>query len=91
MASHESEPMSPRSPSRAELLELDMDIRLSELWEQASREEHWDLEKVGQYMRAAYGRGYCDNLREDDSGKLIKDHGYKIPEPLPAPPESETL
>ena len=30
-------------------------------------------------MRAAYGKGYCDALTEDDPGSLCADHGYRLP------------
>ena len=36
-------------------------------------------------MRAAYGKGYCDALTEDDPGSLCHDHGYRIPARRPAP------
>ena len=31
-------------------------------------------------MRAAYGKGYCDALTEDDPGSLCVEHGYRVPE-----------
>jgi hypothetical protein len=31
-------------------------------------------------MRAAYGKGYCDALTEDDLGRLCVDHGYRVPD-----------
>jgi hypothetical protein len=39
-------------------------------------------------MRAAYGKGYCDALTEDNPGSLCEEHGYRIPtrrEPAPEP------
>ena len=39
----------------------------------------WNLEVVAAFMRAAYGKGYCDALTEDDPGSLCHDHGYRIP------------
>jgi len=36
-------------------------------------------------MRAAYGKGYCDALTEDDPGSLCRDHGYRIPLKQPSP------
>ena len=29
--------------------------------------------------RAAYGKGYCDALTEDEPGSLCRDHGYVVP------------
>src|SRR5689334_24714944 len=31
------------------------------------------------FMRAAYGKGYCDALTEDNPGSLCEEHGYRIP------------
>ena len=30
-------------------------------------------------MRAAYGKGYCDALTEENPGSLCADHGYRVP------------
>lgn len=67
-------------PSRIDLLELDIDLRLSDLWREASEIEEWSLEVVAAFMRACYGKGYCDALTEDNPGSLCADHGYRIPE-----------
>ena len=74
-------------PSRIDLLELDIDTRLADLWAQACEEKDWDLYKVAAYMRAAYGRGYVDVLQElpQDKGSLVIDHGYRMPQPRPLP------
>jgi hypothetical protein len=37
------------------------------------------------FMRAAYGKGYCDALTEDLPGSLCHDHGYRIPGRRPEP------
>jgi hypothetical protein len=76
-----------KRPSRIELLELDIDVRLADLWAEASDVEEWNLEVVAAFMRAAYGKGYCDALTEDDPGMLCREHGYRIPfrNPAPAP------
>jgi hypothetical protein len=34
---------------------------------------------VAAFMRAAYGKGYCDALTEDAPGTLCADHGYRVP------------
>ena len=53
------------SPARIDLLELDIDLRLTDLWREACEITEWNLEVVGAFMRAAYGKGYCDALTED--------------------------
>ena len=73
-------------PSRIDLLELDIDLRLTDLWREAAGVTEWNLEVVSAFMRAAYGKGYCDALTEDQPGSLCQDHGYRIPdrrEPVP--------
>jgi hypothetical protein len=67
------------SPSRIELLELDIDLRLSDLWREAASVTEWSLDVVAAFMRAAYGKGYCDALTEDSPGALCADHGYRVP------------
>jgi hypothetical protein len=58
----------PTGPSRIDLLELDIDLRLADLW------------RVAAFMRAAYGKGYCDALTEEAPGSLCADHGYRVPQ-----------
>jgi hypothetical protein len=65
--------------TRIDLLELDIDLRLTDLWREASEINEWNLEVVAAFMRAAYGKGYCDALTEDAPGSLCHDHGYRIP------------
>jgi len=67
-------------PSRIELLELDIDVRLADLWREAGEIQEWSLDVVAAFMRAAYGKGYCDALTEDDPGSLCVEHGYRVPE-----------
>src|SRR5205823_7812253 len=74
-----------KSPSRIDLLELDIDLRLADLWREAAEITDWNLEVVAAFMRAAYGKGYCDALTEDSPGSLCNDHGYRIPGRRPAP------
>ena len=69
-----------RRPSRIDLLELDIDLRLSDLWREAVDVSEWSLEVMAAFIRAAYGKGYCDALTEDAPGSLCRDHGYRIPE-----------
>ena len=68
-----------RCPSRINLLELDIDLRLADLWVEAAEVEEWSLEVVAALMRAAYGKGYCDALTEDEPGSLCRDHCYVVP------------
>jgi len=68
-----------KRPSRIDLLELDIDLRLAELWREAAEIGEWNLEIAAAFMRAAYGKGYCDALTEDAPGSLCLDHGYRIP------------
>ena len=72
------------SPTRIDLLELDIDLRLTDLWREAAGIEEWSLEVVAAFMRAAYGKGYCDALTEDAPGSLCHEHGYRIPARKPA-------
>ena len=67
------------SPTRIDLLELDIDLRLADLWREAADVTEWNLEVVSAFMRAAYGKGYCDAFTEDSPGSLCHDHGYEIP------------
>ena len=68
-----------KRPSRIDLLELDIDLRLADLWREAADIGEWNLEVVAAFMRAAYGKGYCDALTEDEPGSLCRDHGYVVP------------
>src|SRR5438067_6717390 len=74
-----------KSPSRIDLLELDIDLRLTDLWREAAEITDWNLDVVAAFMRAAYGKGYCDALTEDAPGSLCHDHGYRIPARRAAP------
>lgn len=68
-----------RRPSRIDLLELDIDLRLADLWREAGEIAEWNLDVVAAFIRAAYGKGYCDALTEDSPGRLCEDHGYRVP------------
>ena len=68
-----------KKPSRIDLLELDIDLRLADLWREAAEIGEWNLDVVDAFMRAAYGKGYCDALTEEAPGSLCVDHGYKVP------------
>jgi len=72
-------------PTRVDLLELDIDLRLADLWREACDVSEWNLDVVAAIMRAAYGKGYCDALTEDSPGALCQEHGYRVPDRRPAP------
>jgi hypothetical protein len=67
-------------PSRIDLLELDIDLRLADLWREAVDVSDWSLEIVAAFIRAAYGKGYCDALTEESPGALCVEHGYRMPD-----------
>ncbi|MBX5475472.1 MAG: hypothetical protein IRZ20_10735, partial [Thermoleophilia bacterium] len=46
-----------KHPSRIQLLELDIDLRLADLWREATDITEWNLDVVAAFMRAAYGKG----------------------------------
>jgi hypothetical protein len=69
-----------RRPTRIDLLELDIDLRLSDLWREAVDVSEWSLDVVAAFIRAAYGKGYCDALTEEEPGTLCVEHGYRLPE-----------
>jgi hypothetical protein len=68
-----------KCPTRIDLLELDIDLRLTDLWREACEVGEWRLEIVAAFMRAAYGKGYCDALTEEQPGALCHEHGYRVP------------
>jgi hypothetical protein len=68
-----------KTPTRIDLLELDIDLRLADLWREAGEISEWNIDVVAAFMRAAYGQGYCDSLTEDAPGSLCVDHGYRVP------------
>ena len=66
-------------PTRIELLELDIDLRLTDLWREAGDVTEWNLDVIAAFIRAAYGKGYCDAFTEESPGSLCHEHGYEIP------------
>jgi hypothetical protein len=66
-------------PTRADLLCLDIDSRLGWLWAEAWEVARWTEELVGPFLRAAYGTGYLDALKERRPGELCRDHGLRVP------------
>ena len=45
-----------KKPSRIDLLELDIDLRLADLWREAAEIREWNLDVVAAFMRAATAR-----------------------------------
>jgi hypothetical protein len=69
-------------PYRQDLLELDIDIRLRQIWDVILENVEPSMyEQVAAIARAAYGQGYMDCLSETEeaAGSLCVDHGYKLP------------
>lgn len=75
---------------RAERLAVDIDTRLSELWAIVWADEHPlsavlanedTRDSFAAALRAAYGQGYTDSLREVRAGRpgaLATDNGYRM-------------
>ena len=70
-----------KRPSRIDLLELDIDLRLMDLWREAADVGEWNLEIVAAFMRAAYGKGHCDALTRTRRAAV---RGARLPDPGPA-------
>jgi hypothetical protein len=68
---------------RKDTLATAIDVRLAELWAELFElhGEQLDLELLGWFLRAAYGQGYTDALREAQRGQLCLDLGYAVPDP----------
>jgi hypothetical protein len=75
----------PRTPSDRLPTLVSWSRSLTDLWREAGEITEWNLDVVAAFMRAAYGKGYCDALTEDAPGSLCHDHGYRIPGRRPAP------
>ena len=60
-----------------------IDLRLADLWAEIFVVEpsRLDPELLGWFLRAAYGQGYTDALRETRRGQLCLDLGYRVPDP----------
>jgi hypothetical protein len=46
-----------KKPTRIDLLELDIDLRLTDLWREAGEITEWNLDVVAAVIRAADGKG----------------------------------
>lgn len=70
-----------RRINKADKLDVDIDTRISLLWQRAYEIEEWTLEAVGAFMRAAYGKGYVDahqEARDGNPAKLAIDNDYRL-------------
>lgn len=74
---------------RREDLATAIDVRLADLWAEVFEIEpgKLDAELLGWLLRAAYGQGYTDALRESTRGQLCLDLGYSVPS-SPAEPRA---
>lgn len=72
--------MAKRKNQQTDQLEIDLDTRIADLWQAMGEIEEWNEDAIGSFMRAAYGRGYCDALKEVKEGKpeqLLIENGYR--------------
>jgi hypothetical protein len=67
---------------RKDTLAMAIDLRLTDLWAEVFELDpsKIDLELLGWFLRAAYGQGYTDALRETQRGQLCLDLGYAVPD-----------
>ena len=67
---------------RKDTLAMAIDVRLAELWAELFelQSDQLDMELLGWFLRAAYGQGYTDALRETQRGQLCLDLGYAVPD-----------
>lgn len=81
--------MNERVPTRVELLEADIDVRLAGEWDQLfsvlSILPSQFIPMVAAAMRSAYVRGYGDAFQDVPKGRLYSDHGYPF-----TPPEARS-
>ena len=70
------------APERKESLAMAIDLRLTDLWAEIFELDpsKIDMELLGWFLRAAYGQGYTDALRETQRGQLCLDLGYAVPD-----------
>jgi hypothetical protein len=67
---------------RRDTLALTIDLRLADLWAEVFEIDlsKVDPELLAWLLRAAYGQGYTDALRESKRGQLCLDLGYAVPD-----------
>jgi hypothetical protein len=68
--------------SKRDRLAVAIDLRLVDLWAEVFGvdPDRVDAELLGWLLRAAYGQGYTDALRETNRGQLCLDLGYAVPD-----------
>ena len=68
--------------SKRENLAMAIDLRLADLWAELFEidPDRLDADLLGWFLRAAYGQGYTDALRETNRGQLCLDLGYAVPD-----------
>ena len=68
--------------ARRDTLAMAIDLRLADLWAEIFDlgGQPIDHELLGWLLRAAYGQGYTDALREARRGQLCLDLGYRVPD-----------
>ncbi|HEY7259001.1 MAG TPA: hypothetical protein VH459_08020 [Gaiellales bacterium] len=68
--------------ARRDTLAMAIDLRLADLWAEIFDlgRQPIDHELLGWLLRAAYGQGYTDALREARRGQLCLDLGYRVPD-----------
>lgn len=68
--------------SKRDHMAMAIDLRLTDLWAEVFEvaPENIDAELLGWFLRAAYGQGYTDALRETQRGQLCLDLGFAVPE-----------
>jgi len=71
--------MRPSELDARELLELDIDSRLAEVWLMLWSGTALAGAELGPLLRLAYGRGYTDALTEGERGELCRAHGLSLP------------
>jgi hypothetical protein len=69
--------------SKRDNLAMAIDLRLADLWAEVFEvdPDKVDAELLGWFLRAAYGQGYTDALRETQRGQLCLDLGFAVPDP----------
>ncbi len=69
--------------SKRDNLAMTIDLRLADLWAEVFEvdPDKVDAELLGWFLRAAYGQGYTDALRETQRGQLCLDLGFAVPDP----------
>jgi hypothetical protein len=59
-------------------LENEIDFRCIDIWHIA-KEQELDFALLWDCVRWAYGKAYCDAMKDPDPKELFTDFGYKVP------------